>query len=191
MTTARDFIWFTVRNRDSGLLHSEGYWSDVGDRLVNVVDPATGGTVSRLFYGGAGLIEVSPIVLAANMVVQTLEIQLSQLDDRVADLIRFYDPKQGRLTIFRGFLNPLTGVMPAPASPIFYGRINEVEVSTPQEGGDGMVLVRAVTATQELTRSNPATRSDNDQRRRSSTDNFFQDVGTAGQLEIFWGTAKP
>lgn len=190
MTTARDFIWITVRDRDTGDPHSEGYWSDVTDVQAEVVDPATGATVTRLFYGGAGLIEVAPITMAANLVVQTLEIVLSQLDDRVAELIRGYDPKQGRLTIFRGVINPQTGALLAPAAPIFYGRINEVEIETPAEGGEGGVTVRCVTATQEMTRSNPATRSDTDQRRRSATDNFFQDAGTAGQLEIFWGRAK-
>lgn len=191
MTAARDFVWFTVRDRSNGSAHSEGFWSDVTDVQADVIDPLTGATVSRLFYGGAGLVEISPITMAANLVVQTVEMTLSQIDDRIANLIRGYDPKQGRLTIFRGKLDPATGALLAAAKPIFFGRINDVTIDTPAEGGTGGVAVSCVTATQEIMRASAATRSDADQRRRKATDNFFQDAGTAGLLEIYWGSAKP
>lgn len=186
---ARDFIWFTVRNRSTGAAYSEGYWSDFTTVSAQVVSPVAG-TVTRTWYGAGQLIQIGAIIRSANPVVQTVEIQLSQIDDRINDLIRGYDPRQGRVEIYRGLFNPATGAMVSPGFPRFYGFVDGVSVTTPAEGGVGSVKVTCRSHTQEFSRSNPAIRSDADQRRRAATDNFYQDVSTAGELEVWWGQAR-
>jgi hypothetical protein len=49
------------------------------------------------------------------------------------------------------------------------------------------VFLTCVSHTQEMTRSNPDTRSDASQRLRSGTDNFYADCASVGEWEIFWG----
>ena len=189
MISARDFIWFTVRNRATGAPHSEGYWSDVGTVAAQVASPVAG-TVLRTFEGAGGLISIAPIAATTALTVQQTEVRLSQIDDRINDLIRGYDPRFGAVEVYRGDFDPDTGAMTGPAECVFFGFVNDLRVETPEEGGEGAVVATCVTATQEITRASAATRSDADQRRRSASDNFFQDVSTVGELEIFWGARK-
>ena len=189
MIVARDFLWLTVRNRETGQPYSEGYWSDVGTVEAQVASPLVG-TVTRPFIGAGALISIDPIASTTALVVQSTTIRLSQIDDRVNDLMRGYDPKFGRVEVYRGFFDPATMALSAPAECKFLGLIDRVEIETPAEGGEGAIVATCVTATQEITRSSPATRSDADQRRRDPTDNFFQDVSTVGELEIFWGVRR-
>ena len=186
---ARDFLWFTVRNRATGAAHSEGYWSDLYTVEAAVLSPVAG-QVTRTWHGAGSLIQIGAVIRSANPVVQTVEIELSQIDDRIEGLIRDYDPRQGRVEFYRGLFDPATRAMVAPAFPRFCGFVDGVEVITPAEGGAGRVKVTCRSHTQEFSRSNHAIRSDADQRRRSATDNFFQDVSTAGELEIWWGQAR-
>lgn len=186
----RDFLWFTVRDRATGDPYSEGYWSDAGDYQANVTDPTTGNTVSRLYRGAGGMISAAPIVQAANLTVQRWEIRLSSVSDRVAQLLIGYDPRRGRVEMHKGLFAPGTQTLVAPAFPEFYGFVDRVQIETPEEGGEGSVIVTCVSATQGMVRNNPAMRSDEDQRRRSATDNFFEGVETAGEVAVFWGVAR-
>lgn len=186
---ARDFIWFTVRNRTTGAPVSDGYWSDVGQINALVINPDTGAAVSRLFYGVGALISISDIPLVSNLTIQNVSITLSQVADRVNDLIRTYDCKQGRVEVYRGLFDVASRVMVAPAVPRFVGTIDEAPITTPVEGQEGSVTLSCTSNTQELTRSNPDTRSDASQKLRSSTDDFYADVTVVGTWELFWGKA--
>lgn len=187
---ARDFIWFVVRDRDDGSPVYDGYWSDVGTITASVIDPETGGTSSRSWFGAGSLISISDIPLISNLTVQTITVTLSQVADRVNDLIRTYDCKQGRVEIFRGLFDPDTRILVAPATRRFVGFIDHIEVKTPKENDEGGVTLSCTSHTQEMTRSNPDTRSDSSQRIRSATDNFLQDVAVVAEWEHFWGRAS-
>lgn len=187
---ARDFLWLQVRDRITGDPVFDGYWSDVGAVTCNVIDPETGGSTSRTFFGAGGLISISDIPLVSNLTVQNITITLSQVADRVNDLVRTYDCKQGRVDVFRGLFNPQTRVMVAPAEPRFVGFIDELPIKTPKEGEDGSIELSCTSHTQEITRANPDTRSDSSQRLRSATDNFYQDVAVVGSWQMFWGKAS-
>jgi hypothetical protein len=184
---ARDFLWLEVRNRDTGATVTDGMWSDYGTVDAAVMDPDTGLSDTRTFTGTGGLIKISDIPLVNNLTVQNVTISLNQILDRVNDLLRGYDPKQGRVEIYRGLFDPATRKMVAAAECRFVGFIDEIEINTPKEGDEGGVTITCVSHTQELARSNPDTRSDASQRLRSSTDNFFQDAAVVGDWDFFWG----
>ncbi|WP_375414621.1 hypothetical protein [uncultured Bradyrhizobium sp.] len=186
---ARDFIWFVVRDRNTGNPVTDGYWSDVGQITASVVDPDTGGTSLRTWFGAGSLIQISDIPLVSSLTVQNVTVTLSQVADRVNALIRTYDAKQGRVEIYRGLFDPDTRLMVAPATPRFVGTIDEAPIKTPKEGESGDVTLTLTSNTQELTRSNPDTRSDASQRLRSATDNFYQDAAVVGTWQQFWGRA--
>ncbi len=186
----RDFLWFTVRTRDAGAPVSEGYWSDVGTVSAQVVNPKTGAVESRTFKGGGALIQGEPVPLVSNMTVQTVDFRVSQVHTDIERLLREYDPRQGRIELFRGLFNPDSKQLVAPAVARFTGFIDKIKVTTPPENEEGEIVITCASNTQEFTRSNPALRTDADQRRRLATDNFFQDVSVAGELEIFWGEEK-
>lgn len=187
---ARDFLWFVARDRDTGDPVTDGMWSDIGNITAPVIDPDTGLEEGRDFYGSGTLVAVSDIPLVSNVTVQQVTISLSQVDDRVAELVRTYDLKQARVEIFRGLFDPATRLLVAPAVPRFVGFVDEVQIQTPAEGGEGSVVVTCASHTQEMLRSNPDTRSHESQKQRSATDKFFLDVAVVGEWEHFWGTTK-
>ncbi|UFZ05451.1 hypothetical protein LQG66_03805 [Bradyrhizobium ontarionense] len=184
---ARDFIWFVVRDRSTGAPVTDGYWSDLGSISADVIDPDTGSIVTRTFASGAGLVSVSAIPLVSNLTVQTVTVKLSQVSDRVNDLIRGYDCKQGKVQVFRGMFDPTTRAMVAPAIPRFAGTIDTAPIKTPPEGEIGDVTLTCTGNTQELMRSNPDTRSDASQRLRDSIDEFYRDTATVIEWQIYWG----
>lgn len=187
---ARDFVWFEVRTRDTGDIVTDGYWSDVYSGSFDVIDPETGGSVSRPFAAGAGLIEISDIPLVSTLSVQQVTITLSQVSDRINTLLRTYECKQGRIEISRGLFDPISHNIVGPASSRFVGTIDEAPVVTPKENDLGNVTLTCTSHTQELSRSNPDTRSDASQKLRSETDNFYQDTPVVGTWQLFWGKAS-
>lgn len=184
---ARDFVWFVVRDIATGNPVTDGYWSDVGDISADVIDPDTGSTVTRSFAGASGLISISDIPLVSNLTVQNVTVTLAQVSDRINTLVRGYDCKQGRIQIFRGLFDPATRTMVAPAFPRFVGTIDAAPVTTPAEGQVGDVSISCTGNTQELTRSNPDTRSDASQQLRAAGDHFYRHTATVVDWQMYWG----
>lgn len=184
---ARDFVWFIVRDLVTGNPVTDGYWSDVGDVSADVIDPETGGTVTRSFAGASGLISISDIPLVSNLTVQNVTLTLSQVSDRINTLVRGYDCKQGKVQIFRGLFDPATRTMVAPAFPRFVGTIDDAPITTPPENEVGDVSISVTGNTQELTRSNPDTRSDSSQKQRDVEDDFYRHTATVVDWQMYWG----
>lgn len=183
----RDFIWFVVRDRTTGAPVTDGYWSDVGNITAEIIDPDSGGIVSRAWYGAGSLISISDIPLMSSITVQNITVTLSQVADRVNALVRTYDCKQGKVEIYRGLFDPATRIMVAPAVPRFVGTIDEAPIRTPPEGESGDVQLTCTSNTVELTRTNTDTRSDASQRLRAAPDAFFADVTVVATWQHFWG----
>lgn len=185
---ARDFIWFIARTRDEVPEEVvEGLWSDIGLTTVNVIDPVTGGTQSRQFYGSGGLVSIPDIPLVANLTVQNVPVMLSHLDDRAQNLVRTYDCKQAVVQIFRGLYDPRTKLLVSPATARFVGFVDKIEIETPTEGEFGKAELTCLSSTQELTRSNSDTRSHVSQLNRHAGDDFYIDTGVVGEWEFWWG----
>jgi hypothetical protein len=183
----RDFIWFVVKDRTTGAAVTDGYWSDIGTIVADIVDPDTGGTVTRTWSGAGSLISISDIPLVSNITVQNITVTLSQVADRVNNLVRGYECKQGRVEIYRGLFDPNSRLMVAPAMPRFVGTIDEAPITTPKEGESGDVTLSCTSNTAELTRINTDTRSDASQKLRAATDDFFVDTAVVGTWQQFWG----
>lgn len=184
---ARDFLWIVARDLVTGDPVSDGLWSDVGSTTVDVIDPDTGAVQSRSFTGAASLVQISAIPLVSNISVQNVTIVLSQVSDHVVDLVHGYDCKQAKVQIFRGLFDPDTRALVSPAVPRFVGFVDQIKINTPREGDDGSVELTCTSHTQEMTRSNPDTRSHESQILRASGDTFYQDVSVVGDWEHFWG----
>jgi len=183
----RDFIWFVVRDRNTGAAVTDGYWSDIGEISAQYIDPDTGGVGTRTWAGAGSLIQISDIPLVSNITVQNITVTLSQVADRVNNLVRGYDCKQGRVEVYRGLFDPESRQMVAPAEPRFIGTIDEAPITTPRENESGDVTLTCTSNTSELTRTNPDTRSDASQRLRNPADDFFVDAAVVGTWQQFWG----
>lgn len=187
---ARDFLWIVARDRETGDPVSVGFWSDLSSITAPVKHPDTGESVSRAFYGAAGLIQISDIPAVSNLAVQNVTIEMSQLDEEVAEAVRLYDIKQARVEIYRGLFDPNDRNLVDPAFCRFVGFVDGLQISTPSENSAGSVVLSCASHTQEMLRSNPDTRSDASQRRRNASDAFFVDAAVVGDWDHQWGKAS-
>lgn len=187
--TMRDFLWLEVRDSDTQGVVPVGFWSDLGQVSAQVIDPRTGIEVSRSFQGAGGLIGISQVPMTSNLSVQTIDISMSQISN-ANELIRAYDAKQARVEIFRGLFAPASLVQLAPAYPRFVGFVDEVTITTPSEGEAGDIKLTCVSHSQEMSRSNTATRSDADQKQRAPGDTFSRHAAAVGTWDIQWGNAR-
>jgi hypothetical protein len=183
----RDFLWIVARDRSTGDPVSVGFWSDVSNVSALVLDPDTDAPVSRDFYGAGGLIQIDDIPAVASVTIQQISIRMSQLDEMVEQAVRLYDIKQARVEVYTGMLDPDSRRMVAPAICRFVGFVDTVNIETPSENAEGGVTIACSSHTQEMTRANPATRSHEDQKIRSSTDQFFVDAAVCGEWQHYWG----
>lgn len=184
---ARDFLWFVARDRTTGAAVPVGFWSDIENVSAQVLDPDTLLPVVRSYYGAGGLITIDDIPSVSTIQVQDVHIRMSQLDEQVANAVRGYDTKQSRVEVHRGLFDPISRDLVAPAVVRFVGFVNVIEVHTGAENEDGYVDITCTSHTQELTRSNPATRSHADQQIRAPGDAFFIDAAVVGDWEFQWG----
>lgn len=187
---ARDFLWIVARDRTTGQPQAVGFWSDVGNITADVVHPDTGLADARQFYGSGTLISMTEIPLVSTLEAQNVTITMSQIDDLVAQAVRLYDCKQARVEVYRGLFSPETRNLVSPAELRFFGFVDTINVKTPAENEAGAVTLTCASHMQEITRSNPDTRSDASQKLRNSNDNFYQDVAVVGDWELFWGQAQ-
>lgn len=183
----RDFLSITARNRSTGLPETVNFWSDLANVSALVIDPDTGLSSLRDFRGAGSLIQISDIPAVAGVTVQQVTIQLSQLDEQVEEAVRLYDIKQGRVEIHTGLLDPDSRKLVDPAEPLFVGFVDDVRIVTPAENEDGGVTITCTSHTQEMARSNPATRSHADQQVRWVGDAFFIDAAVVSEWDHYWG----
>ncbi len=115
---------------------------------------------------------------------------MSQLDPGVENIVRGYDLKQARVEIYRGLFDVDSRQLKKPAFNRFVGFVDQVEITTPKENEAGSIVLTCASHTQEMTRANPDTRSNDSQKKRNPTDNFFQNVTTVGETEFFWGAKQ-
>jgi len=104
----RDFLWITARNRATGAPVTWGAWSDVGTVSADVIDPASGATVTRTYEGGGAVIAIGNVQLVTGLTVQAVEISLSQLDAGAQQAVRGHDVRRAPVELHRGFLDPDT-----------------------------------------------------------------------------------
>lgn len=187
---ARDFVWFVAKWRDTGAPVTEGIWSDLYNVNAEIIEPDTGITQTRSFFGAGSLVAISDIPLVANLSVQNVTISASQLHSEIERIVRDYDCQQARVEIYRGFFSPETRRMVAPATARFVGFIDTIEIETPSEDEEGAVTFTCASHTQEVTRSSAETRSSAYQKIRDPNDGFFDDADTVPEWEIWWGSEK-
>lgn len=187
---ARDFLWFVARDRATGAAVTDGMWSDVGNISASVIHPDTGLPVTRDWYGSGTLVQIDDIPLVANLSVQNVNIRLSQVSEHVQTLVRLYDCRQARVEIYRGLFDPDSRQMVAPAECRFVGFVDKITITTPSENDEGSVTMVCASHTQEMTRSNPSTRSHATQLLRDPNDSFYLDAASVQEWEFFWGSEK-
>lgn len=186
----RNFIVITAKDRVTGDPSVRCFWDEAETVAVNVIDEV-GDTVSHNFVGDGAILNVDPIPMRIGLEVRTIQIVLSALHGEVQNLVRGDEPRGAKVEIYRGLLSKSSGLLVAAPRIRFLGKINEAPIDTAAVGGESTVTLRVVSHTRELTRTNPAKKSDAQQKRRSG-DRFRRHSGKAAQwlADVWWGEAK-
>lgn len=182
----RDFLWIIAKDPANDYEPiAVGFWSDLANVTAQVYNPDTRTPETRAWVGAGNLISISDIPAVSHISVENVTIDMSPLAEAVEQVVRGYHVKQARVEIFRGLLDPISGQLVAPAEPRFVGYVDEVEIVT---GDESVARLTCTSHSQELLRSNPATRSHEDQVLRAPGDNFFIDAAVVGDWGPFqWG----
>lgn len=183
----RNLVWITAKDRTTGALNSLGFWDDVGNLSVTVVDPFTGNNAARTFIGAGSLLGVDDVAASADLSVKQIKIKLSGINASVAQAVRGYDARLAPIQLFRLILNPTSGTAVAPARARFVGFVETVEINDPSPGGQGEVTVTAVSQLRELSRANPDMTSSESQKMRLAGDRFLEFANDVSTWRIMWG----
>lgn len=187
---ARDFLWATGKDWNTGAAYSVGFWSDVATVTANVVDGRTGATESRSFYGVGNAMNIGSIPLTSDVTVRSVDIELPAIDSVVALLVRGYDVRGAPMQLYRGYFDPASRALLASAKARFVGYFDGSPIVTPAEGGQGSVTLNCVSTTRELTRTSSEARShESQQARTANADDFYKDTAVVGDWVLFWGQA--
>lgn len=165
------------------------FWTDHGVATLAVIDGLTRAEESRQFEGGA-IQSVSDLVFGSDLSVRSATVILSALNNSVNAMIRGSRVSQAPIQIYRLYLDPNTHAPIAPAKPRFIGFVDGAPETWAAEGDSSQWSLSCVSHTRELTRTNPAVRSHEDQLRRDPNDHFFVDAANVGEWEISWGEKR-
>lgn len=186
----RWLMWITATNRSTGAAEPIGFWNDLGTRAFQVIDALSGSTVGRTFYGSGSLIQIGDLAQSADLTINSVTIDLSAIDDHVEQALRGYDPRLAPVQIYRLFLDKDTMIPVYAARAMFVGMVDLAPITTPAAGGEGSAQLTLVSQIAELTRTNPAMRSHENQQDRYAGDDIYKRVHQMPKRTIFWGREK-
>lgn len=181
----RQFVWITARRRDNGAPAAFGFWSGLLPITLDVVSGLDGSIVNRIYADGA-LKGVDNVRLTTGLRIKPWSFTLDKNHDLVRLALREYDPRGGLVEYHRVPLSISARRPVAPPRCRFIGQIDQLDFTRPTANGEGGVVVSCVGATAELTRTNPAKRSDETQRLRFG-DRHSRYADVAHQWDIKWG----
>lgn len=164
------------------------FWNDLDIVDIYVMGGQTGTTELRSFVGDGAILKMGRIPLTSDLTVRNVKVSLSQIHATVLNMARGFDIRGARTEIHRVLFNPQTGAVIAQALPHFVGKINKAPTDTPPIGGEGSIELEIASTTRELTRTNPAKKSDETQKRRQN-DRGRRYTGTAN-VDIWWAKEK-
>ncbi len=184
----RKFLWIVAKNRSTGADEAAGIWNGAVPVTANMTNGFTGASVSRDFVGAGSLIDVGAVPLTTDITARRLIIRLSRINAAVEAIIRTYDARGAKIEYGRGIFNVLTNILVADIRPWFIGQIDKLDWPTGPVGGDGSLVITAMSRTRELTIVSHDVRSHESQLERSGgTDHFYKDTAVVGQWILPWG----
>jgi len=168
------------------------YWTGVDNVTANVLPLGAESAVSIDFIGGGYLLDVPAIVDAIGLEARSLSLGLDHISAAAGspmDMVYGNNVRVARVELHRGVFDPSTWNLVSTPHLMLAGRVDGAAVDDAAAGGEGGLTLDVIPSAIDLTRTNPAMESDEQQRLRSS-DRFRRYGDTAGQVETWWGTSK-
>ena len=164
------------------------FWNDLDTVTVQVIDGESNLVVNRDAVGDGAILALDRIPQSTDFSIRTIRITFSQIHPTVRNMVSGYNIRGAWVEVHRLLFNPATGAVVAPAERPFTGRIDKAPQTIPGPGDEGGIYLDVVDSIRDLTRSNPAKKSDETQKRRSG-DRARRNIGTAN-VKLWWGQEK-
>lgn len=175
-----------------GSAQTFAYWTGEDNIAANVV-PAGGDTpVSRNFVGGGTLLNIPPIVDAIGVEARSITIGLDHISEAAGgplDMVFGNNVRVARVEMHRAFFDPATWNLVSTPTLMFSGRVDGASIDDAAAGSEGGLSLDCISSAIDLTKTNPAMQSDEQQKLRGG-DRFRRYGDTAGQIQTWWGQAK-
>lgn len=187
----RDF-WTAHGKTRAGAAQAFHYWTGEDNVAVNVVPAGATAPVSRNYVGGGTLLVAPEIVDAIGLEARSVTFGFDHISAAAGgpmDMVFGHNVRVARVEFHRGVFDPATWNLVAAPHLLFAGRVDGAAVDDAAAGGEGGLSIDAMSSAIDLTRTNPAMQSDEQQRRRSG-DRFRRYGDTAAQISRWWGQAK-
>jgi hypothetical protein len=178
----RDFVWIRALNTVTEGIEEIGVWNGNVPVTVNVIRPDTGATVSRVYQGLAGLMQVPSIPMSMKLEVRSIRLAFSNLSPELINAVLVYNTKSQPIEIHRGLLDPSTMNLVDPALCRFDGLINKAPFKRAKAGNDGQFTLECQSHARTLAMGNPEKLSDEFFKRRGGRMPYMDVIA-----HIVWG----
>lgn len=182
----RDLVTFFARHRTTLVVTTFAFWNDLDTVTMVVTGGDDGVLVSRDFVGDGAILSVSEVPNVADLSIQRVQVVFSQIHTTVGEMFRTYDIRLAAAEVHRALFDPQTRNVVGTPYCHFTGQVSLSPLDTPAAGREGGLSIDIVEDTIELTRTNPARRSDETQKRRSN-DRMMRYASIAGTWRVAWG----
>lgn len=182
----RRLFYATGKSFADGSPVEVAFWTGDGEATFNVESPGDEAFLTRTYRGGVDLV-TSPIPLVSDLTIQTVTIDLNELDPEVMNFVRGADIRLGKVQIHDVMLDTKSRKPVSIAPLVFLGEIDGSPISIGEPGGETTVSIRSVSdVISMLSRTNPAKSSYQEQLLRDG-DEFGLYSGTVDTWRIPWG----
>lgn len=179
-----DFMVWHVRTF-AGAPETFAFWTEHDTVNGTVVSPFTGNPETHPFVGGGAILDAGETARTSDLSIRRKSITMSAVHQTVLDMWTGHDMRLAQVAVYQGLFDPETRNL-AGMLLEFVGELNGAPKEVPAAGGEGGIRFDLVSDTRQLTRTNPAKRSDAHQRTRQN-DGFHKYIGVAGDWTIPWG----
>lgn len=168
------------------------YWTGEDNVVLNLLPLGAGSPVSYDFIGGGTLLDVPPLIDAIGLDARSVSLGLDHLSTAAngpMDMVYGHNVRVARVELHRGLFDPDTWRLVSTPHRILAGRVDGAAVNDAAPDSTGGLTLEVIPSSIDLTRTNPAMESDEQQRLRDG-DRLRRYGDTAGQVETWWGQAK-
>ena len=180
---ARTLMWISARDRVSGAIATMGLWN--GDDHQDF----TIGGQTRTYYGAGALLAIEDLTYQTGVAVRMHRVTLSPLTPEVTQAIRGYDVRMAPVEIHRALFRPDSHALVAEPHRVFKGYVETLQITTPEVGGEAGCDVTIASSARTLTRTLPAKKSDETQKRRQG-DRLRRYADISASVDVYWGEKR-
>lgn len=176
----RVFVHCDAIDLDGVTPYPVGFFDDVGTVLVE----------GRTYYGSA-LVSVSSLSAVGDLSIPGMAVTLSGLPPEVAALVRGSTVGQRPIRVDIGIYDTETHALIGGLVPRFVGFVDDVEINTPEAGGQSTVVLTCESVSRALTIRRHETRSEASEKQRDAADTLYRYTNVQRAKPIYFGKSAP